>query len=103
MAFDVHPILSTQQESETLSANVRLGLQFRYQQGKVQVNHNWFLGYTKDEDDQLIIDPKQAEVVKRIYRESLEGKSFLQIKRSLEADGIRNGAGNEKWHESNIK
>lgn len=26
-----------QQESESLSANVRLGLQFRYQQGKVQV------------------------------------------------------------------
>ncbi|MGF7142366.1 DNA invertase Pin-like site-specific DNA recombinase [Anaerotaenia torta] len=92
-----------QQESESLSANVRLGLQFRYQQGKVQVNHNWFLGYTKDDDGHLIIDPEQAEVVKRIYREYLEGKSFLQIKRSLETDGIRNGAGNKKWHESNIK
>lgn len=33
-----------QQESESLSANVRLGIQFRNQQGKVQVNHNWFLG-----------------------------------------------------------
>ena len=31
------------------------------------------------------------------------GRSFLQIKRSLEADGILNGAGNAKWHESNIK
>ena len=92
-----------QQESESLSANVRLGLQFRYQQGKVQVNHNWFLGYTKDADGHLIIDPEQAEVVKRIYREYLSGKSFLQIKRSLEAEGILNGAGNEKWHESNIK
>jgi site-specific DNA recombinase len=92
-----------QQESESLSANVRLGLQFRYQQGKVQVNHNWFLGYTKDEDGHLIIDPEQAKVVKRIYREYLEGKSFLQIKKSLENDGIRNGAGNKKWYESNIK
>jgi site-specific DNA recombinase len=92
-----------QQESESLSANVRLGLQFRYQQGKVQVNHNWFLGYTKDEDGHLIIDSEQAEVVKRIYREYLEGKSFLQIKRSLESDGILNGAGRAKWNESNIK
>lgn len=33
----------------------------------------------------------------------LDGASFLQIKRHLEADGIRNGAGNEKWYESNIK
>jgi len=92
-----------QQESESLSANVRLGLQFRYQQGKVQVNHNWFLGYTKDEDGHLIIDPEQAEVVKRIYREYLSGMSFLKIKRSLEADGILNGAGRGKWNESNIK
>ena len=34
-----------QQESESLSANVRLGIQFRNQAGKVQVNHNRFLGY----------------------------------------------------------
>ena len=92
-----------QQESESLSANVRLGLQFRYQQGKVQVNHNWFLGYTKDEDGRLIIDQEQAEVVKRIYREYLSGDGFLKIKRSLEADGILNGAGHKKWHETNIK
>ncbi len=33
-----------QQESQSLSQNVKLGLQFRYQQGLVQVNHNRFLG-----------------------------------------------------------
>ncbi len=92
-----------QQESESLSANVKMGLQFRYQQGKVQINHNWFLGYTKDDEGHLIIDPEQAEVVKRIYREYMSGRSLLQIKRSLEADGIKNGAGHLKWHESNIK
>lgn len=91
-----------QQESESLSANVRMGIQYRNQQGKVQINHNWFLGYTKDAEGNLVIDPEQAEVVRRIYREYLEGASFLQIKRSLEADGIPNGAGHLKWHESNI-
>ena len=92
-----------QQESESLSANVRMGIQFRNQQGKVQVNHNWFLGYTKDAEGNLVIDPEQAEIVRRIYREYLEGASFLQIKRNLEADGIENGAGHKKWHESNIQ
>lgn len=92
-----------QQESESLSANVRLGIQFRNQEGKVRVNHNWFLGYTKDEEGKLIIDPDQAEVVRRIYAEYLDGKSLLQIKRGLEADGVLNGAGHEKWCESNIK
>ena len=92
-----------QQESESLSANVRLGIQFRNQQGKVQVNHNRFLGYTKDEDGKLIIVPEEAGIVRRIYAEYMDGSSFLQIKRSLEADGILNGAGNAKWYESNIK
>lgn len=92
-----------QQESESLSANVRLGIQFRNQQGKVQINHNWFLGYTKDEDGKLVIVPEEAAVVRRIYAEYLEGASFLQIKRSLEADGIQNGAKHDKWYESNIK
>ena len=92
-----------QQESESLSANVRMGIQFRNQQGKVQVNHNWFLGYTKDADGNLVIDPAQAEIVRRIYREYLEGASFLQIKRNLEADGLENGAGHKKWYESNIQ
>lgn len=91
-----------QQESESLSANVRMGIQYRNQQGKVQINHNWFLGYTKDTEGNLVIDQEQAEIVRRIYREYLEGASFLQIKRSLEADGIPNGAGHLKWHESNI-
>ena len=36
-----------QQESQSLSQNVKLGLQYRYQQGKVQINHSRFLGYTR--------------------------------------------------------
>lgn len=54
-----------QQESQSLSQNVKLGLQYRYQNGQVQVNHNRFLGYTKDEDGHLIIEPDEAEVVKK--------------------------------------
>ena len=68
-----------QQESQSLSQNVKLGLQYRYQQGKVQVNHNRFLGYTKDDDGHLIIEPAQAEVVKRIYREYLQGLSMTAL------------------------
>lgn len=51
----------------------------------------------------MVIVPEEAEVVKRIYREYLEGASKLKIARGLMADGILNGAGNEKWHTSNIK
>ena len=81
---------------------MKLGLQFRYQNGQVQVNHNHFLGYTKDADGNLIIDPEQAEVVKRIYREYLEGYSMDRIAKGLEADGILTGAGKTKWWTSTI-
>ena len=91
-----------QQESQSLSQNVKLGLQYRYQQGKVQVNYNRFLGYTKDKDGHLVIDPEQAEIVKRIYREYLTGYSMDKISAGLEADGILTGAGKEKWHTSTI-
>ena len=43
-----------------------MGIQYRNQQGKVQINHNWFLGYTKEEEGNLVIEPEQAEFVRRI-------------------------------------
>jgi site-specific DNA recombinase len=91
-----------QQESQSLSQNVKMGLKYRYQQGKVQINHNRFLGYTKDADGNLIIDPEQAEIVKRIYREYLEGLSMDKIAAGLERDGIITGAGGKRWHTSTI-
>ena len=92
-----------QQESQSLSQNVKLGLQYRYQQGKVQVNHNRFMGYTKDEEGNLIIVPEEADIIKRIYREYLEGKSLAGIGRDLEKDGILTAAGKPKWRPETIK
>lgn len=93
-----------QQESESLSKNIQLGLQFRFQNGQVMVNHNRFLGYTRREKGgPLVVVPEEAEIVRRIYREYLEGSSAYDIKRSLERDGVRNGAGSLKWNPSNIQ
>ena len=92
-----------QQESQSLSQNVKLGLQYRYQQGKVQVNHKRFMGYTKDEEGNLIIVPEEAKIIKRIYREYLEGKSLVGIGRDLEKDGILTAAGKPRWRPETIK
>lgn len=92
-----------QQESQSLSQNVKLGLQYRYQNGEVQVNHNRFLGYTKDENKNLVIVPEEAEVVKRIYREYLEGASLTQVARGLEKDGILTAANKPKWRPETLK
>ena len=92
-----------QQESESLSQNVKLGIQYRFQQGKVMVNANCFLGYDKDAEGHLVINPEQAETVKRIFREYLEGASCQQIARGLERDGIPTGRGKSRWHDSTIR
>lgn len=92
-----------QQESQSLSQNVKLGLQFRYQNGQVQVNHNHFLGYTKDEDGNLIVDEDEAVIVKRIFREYLEGASFRDIANGLERDRIQTGGKKYKWHLSTVQ
>lgn len=67
------------------------------------MNHNRFLGYTKDEKGQLVIEPDEAEVVKRIFREYLEGASLQQIGRGLEADGILTGTGKKKWRAETLQ
>lgn len=92
-----------QQESESLSKNVKLGLQFRYQNGEVQVNHNRFMGYSKDENGQLVIEPKEAKIIKRIYLEYLQGASLKQIGVGLETDGILTAAGKPKWRPETIR
>lgn len=66
-----------QQESQSMSQNIKLGLQYRFQNREVWVNYSWLLEYTKDEEGDLVIEPSEAEVVKWIYREYLEGASLL--------------------------
>lgn len=92
-----------QQESQSLSQNVKLGIQYRYQQGIIQINTNRFLGYTKDENKHLVIVPEEAEIIKRIYREYLEGSSMDKIKKGLENDGILTSAGKKRWHTSTLR
>lgn len=95
-------ILSSQaqEESRNLSENTRWGLIRRFEDGVVSVNHNKFLGYTKDEDGELVIVPEEAEIVRRIFRLYLEGSSVLQITRALEADGVKTVTGKDKWSDS---
>ena len=94
----------SQQESQSISQNVKMGIQYRFQQGKVRVNHSRFLGYTKDKDTgSLVIVEEEAKVVRRIYRDFLNGAGYAEIARALEADFIANGAGNLKWHPTNVK
>lgn len=80
-----------------------MGFAHRFQRGEMQINHNRFMGYTRDENKKLVIVPEEAEIVKRIYREYLEGASLLEIGRGLEADGIMTAANKPKWRPETVK
>ncbi|MGE6896491.1 recombinase family protein [Priestia flexa] len=73
-----------------------------FRDGKVYCNTTRFLGYDKDGNGELVINEKEAEIVKRIYREYLEGKSTQAIAKGLTADGIKTAADNEKWWDSTV-
>ncbi|QGT99488.1 Recombinase [Candidatus Syntrophocurvum alkaliphilum] len=92
-----------QDESRSISENSTWGIRRRFEQGRVTVNHNKFLGYDKDENGDLIINAEQAKIVRRIYTEFLEGKGANRIAKDLETDGVLNWNGSTKWYESSIR
>ena len=78
------------------------GIQYRYQQGKVFVNYNHFLGYTKDAQGKLVIEPEESKVIKRIFHSYLNGMTMKQIANSLKADGILTGSKTKNWRSSGV-
>ena len=92
-----------QQESQSISQNVRMGIQYQYQRGKVRLNYSRFLGYTRNSAGKLVIVSEEADVVKRIFQEFLDGASPGQIARGLMRDHIKTCTGNTTWYESTIR
>ena len=92
-----------QDESRSISENSTWGIRRRFEQGKLHINHTKFLGYDKDKNGNLVINPKQAKIVKRIYKDFLDGKGANRIARELESDGTLNWNGKAKWYEGSIR
>lgn len=66
------------------------------------LQHNWFLGYTKERGGDLKIVPEEADVVRKVFRYFLEGMTIGDIGKKMEAQGIKTGAGKDKWYFSTI-
>ena len=85
-----------------LSENTKWGMARQFESGRVLVNTTRFLGYDKNEDGELIINEEQAELVRRVFTEYLDGKSYAAIAKGLMNDGIKTVTGNIKWWDSTI-
>lgn len=89
-----------QEESRSISENVQWAARKRFERGipngRVRVyGYRW-------EEDTLVIVPEECEIVKRIFREYLNGKSVRAIARELDKDGITTRAGC-KWSDFSVR
>ena len=92
-----------QEESRSISENCTWGQRKRFADGKVTVPFKRFLGYDRGEDGNLVINPEQAEVVKRIYGMFLKGMTPHSIAKALTDKGIPTPAGKRQWGQTTIK
>ena len=76
-----------QDEIRNLSENVRWARRRKINMGEAPIRMQ-VTGY-KWEGDQLVINPEEAPLIKRIFVEYMDGKSPGEICKSLKADGIK--------------
>lgn len=86
-----------QSESESISANVRWGKRQAMKEGKTSVNFKKLYGYFLDSEGNPQVDSDKAAVILSIFNRYLQGASLRMIRQELEAAGIPNPAGSEKW------
>lgn len=91
-----------QEESRSISENVTWGQRKRFADGKVTMPFKHFLGYDRGEDGAPIINEKEAEIVRLIYKLFLHGKTAVGICRHLESLGIPTPSGKTKWRQSTV-
>ena len=79
-----------QEESLSVSENMKWRIKKNFEDGKPW--SGFVLGY-RCENGQYVVVPEEAEVVRRIYREYLDGLGAIAIMKGLNDDGIRTRTG----------
>lgn len=91
-----------QEESRTISENVKWGKKESYKKGNVSFAYSRFLGYKK-EDGKIVIDKEQAVVVKQIYQWYLrDGLTLTAIAQRLNENSVKTPGGKNNWTVNNI-
>ena len=91
-----------QEESRSISENCVWGQRKRFSDGKVTVPFGHFLGYDRGDDGNLIVNPEQAALVRRIYGMFLTGMTPHSIAKQLTDEGIPSPAKKAKWNACTI-
>ena len=92
-----------QEESRSISENVRWGLLRRMEAGQLIIPWKSFLGFECGLDGLPQIVEDEAKVVRQIYRDYLNGSGVRQIARRLEAKGVKSPRGFDKWSPETVR
>ncbi len=92
-----------QEESRSISENVTWGHRKRFSDGKFSLAYSRFLGYDRGADGNLVINEKEAGIVREIYRLYLLGYSLNAIAKKLTSEKIVTPGGNKVWNQSTVR
>jgi len=92
----------SQEESVNLGESIAWGRRRFAERGVVNPSRENY-GYRHGTKEKWIIDEYEADIVRRIYDESLEGKSYFKIASGLTEDNIITRKGNTRWYGGSIK
>ena len=92
-----------QQESETISSHVLLGLNMKKERGEI-IAFSKCLGYKYNYETRTMeINKEEAEIVKYIFNRYCEGMGATNIAKELTKSKYKTPRGSSKWCESTIR
>ncbi len=94
-----------QQESESISANVKMGLKMKMKRGEL-VGFQGALGYDYNKEDKTIsVNKKEAEIVQYIFERYASGigASVIAVARELGERNYKTKRGRSTWGESTVR
>ena len=91
-----------QDESRHISENTTWGFRARFKQGHFVLNTNRFMGYDRDADGKLVINPEQAVIVRRVFTDFMAGKDPGVIARELNNEGVPGAMGKPAWNAATV-
>lgn len=94
-----------QEESRSISENVKWGKRKRFADGKFSLGYSCFLGYKKGPniDSPLEIVEEEAKIVRKIYTMYIEGDTSSTISKRLNEENIPTPSGKGIWRNSTIE
>lgn len=93
-----------QEESRSISENVKWGIQKKHENGSYSVPFKRFLGYQRGPHGELVIDETEAPIVKEIYSLYLEGMGTTKIAQRLSDENRKTPTGNNsKWDPGTVR